>query len=139
MYSIGNIVYGVNIRTYPDFKTFVYTDDGFEILQELKYKDTHYFESDYSGDGDAPYWFGVCVGSIDPCDSIDDLPAAMADWNAKANKTDFSQDRDAAVEEARTALKRSEQHDGAFKSDIDDFCDWLKRQPAQLQLLWSTS
>lgn len=61
-YAIGEIIYGINLTDSGDF------DVDQDELEE--FKESHYVDSAYNGNGVDPYWLGVKVGEIDECSNM---------------------------------------------------------------------
>lgn len=66
MYAIAHVIYGVDLTYFP-FRDLGLSED---TLQAIEDREIGLIESKYSGNGDAPVWFGVKLTSFDECGSF---------------------------------------------------------------------
>jgi len=63
-YACGSIVYGVNLKThYGKFHTF--TEDQLDEICRANEEKADGFKSEYSGNGEGPFYFGFKLSGID--------------------------------------------------------------------------
>ncbi len=71
-YAIGYIVYGIDLQAPSPYDKSVTDDwsDFRDIIDDLDEQELE-VESRYNGNGDQPLFFGVELGQIDECKTID--------------------------------------------------------------------
>lgn len=124
-YAIGQIVYGVDLQA-PYSKP-----DPFEaVREEIENLSQDIITTQYSGNGDAPCYFGVDMGDIDECNTIDGKelieqltpgPGTHAEWARKLALLD-------------TAVL-----DEPDETDLRTLADLIKAIPPKVFITWGSS
>lgn len=126
-YAIGYIVYGLDLTAASYGKNpeayDALKDIGVDILSEHFENETKGFEQKYAGSGDMPAWFGITLGQIDECDSID------GQW--LINKLTLTDESKQAYQDLIISLEA--------QGEDEEFLTKLKSFEPKVMILWGSS